>query len=221
MRFKPLLLVLGCLSAGPQLTLPQTKFSKIKIDKDFKDTLSFVSGWDYPAGIYEIGNTGEFARFGDGPDTIVRNQADSTAAVQLDTTHLFFTANCATNLQGGYKIRYCSAEKQLNKIVLTLSDGFPDYPSEYYVYITADSFYFQPKTIYPIMYVGEKLTYHITKQSLTLAKKSYVLGETVIGYVNVEFTETISIPGEHQETHKLYLRGFIKTPLKQGIQNGR
>ena len=216
MRFKPFLFVLACLVAGAQLTLAQTKFSKIKIDKNFKDTLSFVYGWDYPAGIYEIGNTREFARFVDGPDTIVR-----TAAVQLDTTHLFFTANCETNVQGGYKIRYCSAEKKLNKIVLTLADGLPDYPSEYYIHISGDSFYFRPKIIYPIMYVGGKLTYHITKQSLTLVKKSYVLGDTVIGYVNVAFMETISMPGEPQETHKLYLRGLIKTPLKQGIQNGR
>ena len=98
---------------------------------------------------------------------------------------------------------------------------FPDYSSEYYLHINGDSFYFRPKTIYPLTYVGQKLTYHITKQNLTLAKKSYAIGETIIGYVNVEFIETVSIPGEAKETHKFYLRGFIKTPLKQGIQNGR
>src|SRR5438270_3006020 len=221
MRFKPFLFVLGSLLAGAQLTLAQTKFSKIKIDKHFKDTLSFVSGWDYPAGVYEIGNTGEFARFANGLDTIVSNQADSTAVVQLDTTHLFFTANCATNVQGGYKIRYCFAEKQLDKIVLTLADGLPDYSSEYYFHINGDSFYFRPKTIYPLTYVGQKLTYHITKQNLTLAKKSYAIGETIIGYLNVEFIETVSIPGEPEETHKFYLRAFIKTPLKRGIPSVR
>ena len=108
-----------------------------------------------PSCVYKDDSTGKFFTLGD----------------PVDTTHLFFTANCSTNVQGGYEIRYCFADRIKDNIVLTFSDGLPAYASEYYSYITADSFYFRPRTIYPLKSHGEKISYQVTKQQLTLKQK--------------------------------------------------
>jgi hypothetical protein len=186
------------LLASVQLSFGQTKYSRARIDEEFKDTFSFVDEWDYPAGVYKDESTGEFSTLGD----------------PLDTTHLFFTANCVTNVQGGYQVRYCFANKNKDNIVLTISDGLPAYASKYYVYIKGDTFYFQPKTIYPVIYPGEKISYEVTKQKLTLNKSSYKAGDTIICFIDAEFIETVSLPKKGSQSHRYYLKGFIKTPLK-------
>jgi hypothetical protein len=209
MNFKLLILITTYLIASGHFIFAQTKFSKIEIDKQFKDTLSFVKQWDYPNEVIKDDSTGEFSKMTDGP---------LTAA---DTAHLFFTAKCSTNVQGGYEIRYCFANKSMDNIRLTFSDGLPAYASEYYIYIKGDSFYFRPKTIYPARYPGEKISYQVIKQKLTLNKSSYAIGETVIGYVDAEFIETVSVPKKGSENHKFYLKGFIKTKLNRETKNGR
>jgi hypothetical protein len=205
MKFKLFIIFISCLTTILQLTFAQAKLSKIKIDRQFKDTLSFINKWDYPTGVYKDDSSGEFSTLGD----------------SLDTTHLFFTANCSTNVQGGYEIRYCFADKNKGNLVLTFSDGLPAYASEYYIYIKSDSFYFRPKTIYPTVYPGEKISYHVTKQKLTLKDGSYKIGDTIIGYVDTEFIETVSVPKRGAKSHKYYLKGFIKTPLNERTKYGR
>ena len=94
-------------------------------------------------------SSGEFTRNDDQPLT------------PADTAHLFYTANCLTNVQGGYDIRYCFADQSKGIITLTFSDGLPAYASEFYFYITGDSFYFKPKTTYPWYITGQKISYCI------------------------------------------------------------
>ncbi len=202
MRFKiAILIAISHLSM--QLTFAQDRFSKVQIDRQFKDTLSFINHWDFPVGVFKDDSTGEITNDG--------------GFGLLDTTHLFFTASCTTNVQGGYEIRYCFASKTKENIVLTFSDGLPAYASEYYVFINRDSFYFRPKTIYPMRIPGEKISYQVTKQKLTLNKDSYPMGEAIIGHLDAEFIETVTVPNKKTQSHKFYVRGFFKTPLLQGM----
>ena len=94
-------------------------------------------------------------------------------------------------------------------------DGLPAYASEFYFYISGDSFYFKPTTIYPLYIAGQNISYQVTKQMLTLNKNNYKIGDTLIGYVNAEFIETVSVPKKGTQKHKFYLKGYIRTPLKQ------
>ncbi len=167
-----------------------------------EDTFSFSKKWDYSWEVFKDDSTGEFSRNDDRP------------LKPADTAHLFFTANCQTNVQGGYDIRYCNAEKHRNTITLTFSDGLPAYASEFYLYITADSFSFKPKTIYPISIPRQSITYEVTKQQLTLNKSKYQIGNIIIGYVDIEFIETVSLPEKGVQKNKFYLRGFVRTFLE-------
>ncbi|HET6994967.1 MAG TPA: hypothetical protein VFI06_08290 [Chitinophagaceae bacterium] len=180
----------------------QVKYSRVNVDTQLKDTFSFDQEWDYAWDVFKDDSTGEFIKASDQP---------LTAA---DTTHLFFTAKCSTNVQGGYDIRYCYAKKESSDIVLTFSDGLPAYASEYYVYIKGDSFSFRPKTIYPAFTRGQKISYRITKQKLVLNRNAYSPGDIIIGYIDIGFLEIVSAPGHKTEQHPLYLRGYIKTLLK-------
>jgi hypothetical protein len=181
----------------------QVKYSRVNVDTQLKDTFSFDQQWDYSWDIFKDDSTGEFIKASDQP------------LVPADTAHLFFTAKCSTNVQGGYEIRYCFADKDGSDIVLTFSDGLPGYASEYYIYIKGDSFSFKPRTIYPAPPMrGEKTSYRITKQKLVLNRDVYSEGEIIVGYVDISFLEIVSAPGHKTVQHPRYLRGYIKTPLK-------
>lgn len=65
---------------------------------------------------------------------------------------------------------------------------------------------------------GERIEYAVTKQQLTIQKPAYALGDTLMGYINVEFVETASAPGRKTQKTKLYLRGYIKTPVTGATQ---
>jgi len=94
-------------------------------------------------------------------------------------------------------------------------DGLPAYASEFYVYIKSDSFYFQPKTTYPMYMPRQNISYHVTNQKLTLNKTSYLMSELILGFIDAEFIETISAPNKKTQSHTFYLKGFFKTPLMQ------
>jgi hypothetical protein len=181
----------------------QGKYSRVNVDPQLKDTFSFDQQWDYAWDIFKDDSTGEFIKASDQP------------LVAADTAHLFFTAKCSTNVQGGYEIRYCYADKDSSNIVLTFSDGLPAYASEYYIYIKGDSFNFRPKTIYPAPSRGDKTSYRTTKQKLVLNRNTYSQGDIIFGYVEIHFLEIVSGPGHKTEQHPRYLRGFIKTPLRK------
>jgi hypothetical protein len=183
-------------------TFAQRKYSKITFDRNLKDTFSFVNHWDYPENIIKDESTGQLSRDDDKPFK------------SSDTAHLYFTANCETNVQGGFNVRYCFATRNKETIILKFFDEQGDFASEFYAYIKGDSFYFRPVTVYPLSIHGEKISYRVTKQKLILNKNSYVIGDTIIGYIDCGFIETYSAPIRKSESHKIYLRGYIKTSTK-------
>ena len=203
MNIKPFIFSLALLIVVGQNLNAQTKYSRLSVDRQMKDTFAFARQWDYSWEVFKDDSTGEFIKNDDRPLT------------PADTAHLFYTANCLTNVQGGYDIRYCFADQSKGIIMLTFSDGLPAYASEFYFYITGDSFYFKPKTTYPLYLPGQKISYQVTKQKLILNKNNYKIGDTIIGYVDAEFSETVSVPKRGTKQHKFYLRGYIRTPLKR------
>jgi hypothetical protein len=174
--------------------------SKFLVDTKFKDTFSFAGKWHYPWHTLKWDD----GRFSSG-------LSDSISAA--DTMHMYYTANCRTNVQGGYQIKYCYASRDGSEMVLTFSDGLPAYASEFRVHIKNDSFYFQPEMVYPAAPQGEKITFRIDKEKLTLNKTGFEPGELVKGYAEFEFTEQTETPGKPLQARKYYLKGFFRTPL--------
>ena len=171
--------------------------SKITVDKNLKGNFSFTKKWDYPEGVFKDDSTGEF----------------TTDGSPLDTTHLFYTANCSTNVQGGYDIRYCYATKDKNKIILTFADGLPAYASEFYVDIDTANFWCDAETIYPAIVRGQKKSCTIVKQKLSVDKPKYSKGDIIKGFIEMEFIEKISVPNKAVQKRNYFLKGYFKTPL--------
>ncbi len=120
MSIKPFIISLTFLTIVGQISNAQTKYSKVSVDRQMKDTFSFAKQWDYSWEVFKDDSTGEFTR------------NDDQSLTPADTAHLFYTANCFTNIQGGYDIRYCFADHNKGIITLTFSDGLPAYASEFY-----------------------------------------------------------------------------------------
>jgi hypothetical protein len=197
MHFK--LIIFFILGISP--TFAQVKYSKVTINRNMKDTFTFVNLWDYSPDIIKDDSTCRLSR------------DDGKPIHAADTAHSYFTANCETNVMGGYNLRYCYAFKSKDTIRLVFSDLQGEYASEFYVYIKGDSFYFRPVTIYPIINFKERTSYRVTRQKLTLNKCSFTIDDTIIGNIDAEFIETVTVPMEGTQSHKLYFRGFIKTHL--------
>lgn len=202
MHIKSLILSFVLLTLTGRSSFAQTRYTKFLVDKKIKDTFSFAQKWDYSWEIYKNERTGEFTKNSDEPLT------------PEDTAHLSFTADCSTNVQGGYAIRYCSAVQNKSIITLTFADGLPAYASSFYIYISGDHFYFKPKTSYPLRVSGRKISHQVTQQKLMLNNAHYTIGDTIMGYVDAEFIETISIPKKGSRQHTFYLRGYFRTLLK-------
>lgn len=175
--------------------------SAISIDPQLKDSFSFTKKWDYAWDIIKD-DDGKLFR------------ADGEKIKPADTAHLFFTANCHTNVQGGYNIRYCYASKKDDNIQLLFSDGLPAYASDFLVYIKKDSACFKPKTIYPAPARSEKITYRIDKGKLVLNTPAGT-AKNIMGYIDLAFTEIVTLPGKEPQETQLYLKGYFKTPLKE------
>ncbi len=182
----------------------QKRCSAVIIREMPKEKFAFNSHWDYRWDIIKDDN-GKFT---------------STTADQykpVDTAHLYFTANCKTNVQGGYTIRYCYADFKTDTIAITFVDGDPAYGSYFTLNIIDGRFSLQPHTVYAEMVTGERITYKITRSQLMLSTGDYNKETTIKGYINISFDETINRPGEKTNVNKLYLRGYFKTPIKKGI----
>lgn len=180
----------------------QCKYSKISIAPQMKDSFSFALKWDYSWDISKDEETGQFTKISEGP------------VLAEDTIHWYHTAHCTTNVQGGYELRYCYADKRRDTLVLTFADGLPAYASEFYFFINGDSFFFRPKTIYPSYIRDEEFSYEITKQVLTLNRNDPAPGNLIIGHLDVEFIERYSAPGKKNSERKFYLKGYLRTTLK-------
>lgn len=133
---------------------------------------------------------------------------------KADTAHLYFTANCQTNVMGGYKLRYCFANKNANGIRLKFADGSPAYENEYLVYITKNKHSFEPKLTYPVLVPDNDKTYRVIKSTLSLDPQDDDKAEILSGYIDAEFTETSSAPKTKPVTRKYYFRGYFKTEVK-------
>ena len=203
MQFKLRILYFSCLLVGFQKTVAQTTYSQISVDGKMKNSFSFTKKWAYSWDVLKDKRTGKFSK--NGGQKIVRG----------DTAHLFFTANCHTNIQGGYDIKYCYANMSEDTITLVFSDGLPAYASEFYVYITGDSFTCVPKTKYESLLPGHKITNEVFKQKLVLNKPGYAINDIMKGYIDIEFIEMYSVPNKEPEKSNFYLRGYFKTPLKR------
>jgi hypothetical protein len=176
-------------------------YNSISFKKKPKNVFSFEKNWAYPSNVVKDSN-GKFSKTEDG-----------VIAAQ-DTIHLYFTADCKTNVQGGYNIRYCYATQKSGDITLSFSDGLPAYTSEFNIFILGNKFYFKPKIIYPNLNVGQKISYKVNQSALTLYKKNYKAVKMISGYINAEFTETVSDGGKSAKINKYYFRGYFKTPIK-------
>lgn len=172
----------------------------VQIDPGLKDTFSFSKKWDYDWDIIKEDN-GKLSA------------ANGRKIKAKDTAHLYFTANCTTNVQGGYSIRYCYADKTGDTLRLFFSDGLPAYASAFYIYVIGDSFYFKSKTVYPAYVRAQRFSYEIVNQQLKLNKANYRPGEIIIGAVDIEFSETFTAPNVDTTRKQYYLKGFIRTPF--------
>jgi hypothetical protein len=207
MYFKMLFSVILFFQIGViKLYAQKELYSKITISKNINSNFSFTKKWDYAWDVFKDENTG----------IVEKLDGDSTLTAE-DTTHLYFTANCKTNIQGGYTIRYCYATKENDFIKIDFSDGLPAYASHFSVYLKKDSFYCVPKTIYPQFTIGQKISYTITKQQLRLIKKSFSINEKIQGFINLEFIETVEIPSKTSVKNKFFLRGYFKAPLQVNL----
>jgi len=133
---------------------------------------------------------------------------------KADTAHLYFTANCQTNVMGGYKLRYCFSNRSAKGIRLKFADGSPAYEKEYLVYIKNNKHSFEPKLTYPVLVPGNDKTYRVIKSKLMLDEQHDNKAEILSGYIDTEFTETTSASKAKPVTRKYYFRGYFKTEVK-------
>ena len=184
--------------------------SPVTVDPALKGDFRFTESWDYPW---------DYVPEEQPVKTTGRRTPAKAIGRQLragDTAHLFFTARCTTNVQGGYAIRYCFATRQQDSLMLSFSDGLPAYASSFYVRVYKGQFVFRPDVVYPVFQAGERIHHRVTRQKLALTNQQerYRRGDLITGYIDVEFTETVSRQGEPARITPLFLRGYFRTPVR-------
>jgi hypothetical protein len=186
-----------------KLLIAQTPASAaISFAKQPPGVTSFTKHWAYPYYVIRH-NDGSF------------ENTEGGGIKAADTAHLYFTANCTTNVQGGYTVRYSAASKKEGNIILNFADGLPAYGSEYNVIISNKGFYFKPEIVYEEKIKGEKINYVVTKQKLTLYQKDVFTAKAISGYVDAEFMETTTPEKGKPVIRKYYFRGYFKTAVNK------
>ena len=190
------------LHAGMAQVLPEEWLpGRVKVDRHFKDTLTFDKQWDYRwyVSVEENGS--------------IVNLIGGELKPE-DTVRLYHTARCTTNHQGEHAVRYCYATLENDTLRLFFTEGLPAYVGMLAVLIKGDRLRsdFYANYFGPIM-ESEKIVRKTTKQKLILDKDRYEIGDTVKGYLDVEFTETQTVPNKKPSKVKNYFRGFFKTPV--------
>ena len=122
-----LLFYFGC-STG---VIAQPAMRAIVFQKEPLGQFSFLKSWAYAWDVVKH-DDGKFEK------------VDADTLVAADTAHLYYTANCKTNVQGGYHIRYCNALKTKEKVSLIFADGMPGYANEFDVTIIGNKYHFKP-----------------------------------------------------------------------------
>lgn len=192
------LLLITALVANPQ----SKAYFPVMIGKTAKTNFSFIEKWAYPWYVIK--------QAGDKFENTFGNKISKT-----DTLHLYFTANCKTNVQGGYTLKYCYAVKNKTGIIsLNFADGLPAYANEYHIYIQNNKYCFEPKLIYADVVAGQKKTYRIVKSKLIFNQEDYNTAKSLSGYIDTEFTETITEPTKKPLNNTYYFRGYFKTKIK-------
>ncbi|OOQ59107.1 hypothetical protein BC343_29230 [Mucilaginibacter pedocola] len=177
-----------------------TVYKPVVINPIPKTSFAFTKHWAY-AWYITKDDKGRISKAIDGEIT------------KADKAHLYFTADCKTNVQGGYNIRYCYANKKPDgTILLTFRDGEPAYSNSFKANIGNRQFNFEPEIVSPMLVAGQKTTYRVTQQKLVLHQKEYATAKVISGYIDVEFSEVITEGGKTAK-HPLYLRGYFKTPV--------
>lgn len=182
-----------------QVTIHKRLISAVTVDKYFKDTLTFNKKWDYPWYIVVDDDGGN-----------IENTLDGTLT-EIDTVHLYHTANCWTNHQGRHNVRYCDAILNNDTISLFLQPELPAYASELSISIKGNIFWSDFSATYPAP--TGRLSWIVNKQKLVLDKRSYLPGDTIKGYLEVEFIESSVEANQKTFRKKYYYKGYIKTPL--------
>lgn len=195
-----LLLIFSSIGICPVFSQSKTS-SSITIGKTPEAKFSFTKNWGYKWNILKH-NDGKF-------ENIYGKQIQPA-----DTAHLYHTANCQTNVQGGYNLSYCNATKKDGTIELIFTGGQPAYGSEYKVSLKNNKIYFDPDIVYEEIIENATMAYKITKSKLIFNQKSYNTAQALSGYINIEFNEVASLPKRKPVIHQYHLRGYFKTPVK-------
>lgn len=191
-----------CSTTGIHNAIAQSSvYSPVVINKIPVEKFLFIKKWAYKWDVIKD-NNGKFAKTTD------------SVLEPADTAHLYYTANCRTNVQGGYNLTYCEAIKNNGAVELKFTGGQPAYGNEYKVYVKNSKFYFDPDIVYMEIIEGATITYKTIKGKLVFNQKDYETAEMISGYVNVEFEEITSLPKRKQVIRRYYLRGYFKTPVK-------
>lgn len=168
--------------AGTFIANAQSKvYFPVKTENIPAAKLNFSKHWAYPWYVIKHPN-GKFE------NTLGGN------IKKADTAHLYFTANCQTNVMGGYKLRYCFANRNADGIRLKFADCSPGYENEFTVYIAKNTHSFEPKLIYPVLAPENDKTYQVIKSSLRLDGQNDGKAGKLNGYIDTEFTETAAAP---------------------------
>ena len=184
---------------GIQTAFGQNKgvyYYPIIIKKEPNKAFSFTKKWDYPSDVTK-------------DDKGRWEKADGDTIKKQDTAHLYFTANCKTNVQGGYRIRYCKIVKTAQNIILTFSDGLPAYASSFVVSIKKQKFTFEPDIIYPVVKRGVSSVYKVVQCKLTLYEQNYFTSKMLSGYIDADFSEKVSST-KTDRLNKYNFRGYFK-----------
>jgi hypothetical protein len=183
-------------------SLAQSKtYTTVTIRKISGTRLTFTKKWAYPWNIIKVKDD----KFED---------IESGKTIKSEVAHLYLTADCQTDVQGGYSVRYCYASKYKDTIRLNFADGLPAYANEFNIYIENGRFYFEPKIIYPQLIPNEKLIYHPISSKLILDQNNYKTAKMITGYINAVFEEITYSSTKKQAAKKYYFRGYFKAPVK-------
>ena len=177
----------------------KTFVTPITIDKYFKDTFSFTSQWDYPW--YIVINDSDMSM-----ENILNRPI-----TKFDTVHQYHTALCSTNHQGEHSVNYCDAFLLNDTIKIVFPPELPAYFGGLSLLVFKKSFQSRFFAVYPFPYLD--LSWKIKMQKLILDKESYNLGDTIKGYIEVEFVEFMTRRFHKKAKIKYYFKGYFKTPL--------
>src|ERR1700733_5407268 len=192
--------LLFLLAPGDPFAARQPHYLPITVQKEPKGVFSFLKGWAYAWDVIKHDN-GKFEK------------TDADTVTASDTAHLYYTANCKTNVQGGYNIRYCYASKTKKGVSLVFADGEPAYANEFDISIVGSKYSIKPRIIYPEPVKEGKLVYVVTYSQLILFQKEPAASKPISGYIDMRFVES-NPTASSSKKHIYFLKGYFKTILK-------